>query len=587
MHPFQFMTDDQLIAGLNDFAERAQSGEVDDTEIESIVTFVDNKAQNMQRLMQTGADIREKGVCQADLARLEEISPGVTAGLNSGDYTFLASQHGLEPALNAIDWKAVGKWGIIGAIIAAIIALIAKIMGRSKGAKPVGEEFSDNYRSTRKEHDDRMSAIREKQRKEDDEYEERRKEREKNEKSQTTQKPKSGSVDIDLDSYHTKEDRENEKKQELKKGIEASNYGNIIKLNHARLNGICVTKPTVADYLKLPLSDILSKDKDISDNGLAAIYSFCYINTLHENQQAQISNFILRMTNSKSAKEIQDAIDTDRKFMGFLSTYQKRIIDLYEELVKYGTDDDPAYETRAKYENKAGALLSEYETMKKALGIGIIARSPSISEGNDLVNDAGDVDTSSFIRKVTMAYASNELDYAWENYAGALKAFQETINSSTFQASTNIIANVVVFLQDVGKISKEVDAEMKVLKRLSDKLADCVSERKKRHQEAKEKTAQVKRSQISTDEEGMQADHVKLVQTEKIEIKAGQMHNISYFCSMDCGRLEAQMLSITRVLMAMSKGGSSIISSAEAGRHVHNTLTLRVEDMLKVLVSIR
>ena len=135
MHPFQFMTDDQLIAGLNDFAERANAGEVDDTEIESVITFVDNKAQTMQSLIKTGADIRERGVCQADLARLEEISPGITAGLNSGDYTFLASQHGLEPALNAIDWKAMGKWGIIGAIIAAIIALIAKIMGRSKGSK--------------------------------------------------------------------------------------------------------------------------------------------------------------------------------------------------------------------------------------------------------------------------------------------------------------------------------------------------------------------------------------------------------------------------------------------------------------------
>lgn len=150
MHPFQFMTDDQLIAGLNDFAERAQSGEVDDTEIDSIVTFVDNKAQNMQRLMQTGADIRERGVCQADLARLEEISPGVTAGLNSGDYTFLASQHGLEAALNAIDWKAIGSWGIVGVIIAAIIALIVKIRGgrEKSNNKNVNDEITKNYNAT-------------------------------------------------------------------------------------------------------------------------------------------------------------------------------------------------------------------------------------------------------------------------------------------------------------------------------------------------------------------------------------------------------------------------------------------------------
>jgi len=135
MSYYRSMPISQLIAGLNDANMEVEAGRMSDEDMDALTDRLTAEVQMLTSLDDERHRISEEGIGQQDLVKLENICPGVTAGLNSGDYTFLASQHGLEPALNAIDWKTMGKWGIIGAIIAAIIALIVKIRGgKGKGA---------------------------------------------------------------------------------------------------------------------------------------------------------------------------------------------------------------------------------------------------------------------------------------------------------------------------------------------------------------------------------------------------------------------------------------------------------------------
>jgi len=142
MSYYRSMPISQLIAGLNDANELVNQGNMSDEDMDALTDRLTAEAQMLTSLDDERERLEQEGIGQQDLHRLENISPGVTAGLNSGDYTFLASQHGLEPALNAIDWGTIGRWGIVGAIIAAIIALIVKIRGgadKSKSKLNVGD----------------------------------------------------------------------------------------------------------------------------------------------------------------------------------------------------------------------------------------------------------------------------------------------------------------------------------------------------------------------------------------------------------------------------------------------------------------
>lgn len=153
MSYYRSMPISQLIAGLNDANELVTQGNMSDEDMDALTDRLTAEVQMLTSLDDERERLEQEGIGQQDLHRLEKISPGVTVGLNSGDYTFLASQQGLEPALNAIDWKAVGAWGIVGAIIAAIIALIIKIKGgRDKGKEKIDivEAIKQDYEQTQK-----------------------------------------------------------------------------------------------------------------------------------------------------------------------------------------------------------------------------------------------------------------------------------------------------------------------------------------------------------------------------------------------------------------------------------------------------
>ena len=160
MSYYRSMPISQLIAGLNDANELITQGNMSDEDMEALASRLTAETELLCTLGEEHERLSQEGIGQQDLHRLEEISPGVTAGLNSGDYTFLASQNGLEPALNAIDWGMVARWGIVGVIIAAIIALIVKIRG-GKGKtmkRDVTKEINDNYAQGRRKIREDMAA---------------------------------------------------------------------------------------------------------------------------------------------------------------------------------------------------------------------------------------------------------------------------------------------------------------------------------------------------------------------------------------------------------------------------------------------
>ena len=394
MHPFQFMTDDQLIAGLNDFAERAQTGEVDDTEIESVITFVDNKAQTMQSLIKTGADIRERGVCQADLARLEEISPGVTAGLNSGDYTFLASQHGLEPALNAIDWKTMGKWGIIGAIIAAIIALIAKVMGRSKTPR-------DPVEAVKKTLDDTKQRV------------------EKVAQVNKTKQSEIPSVDGSKDY----------RKVAISRRLDQINKSLGLQL-------------ATEDYLKLP-STLKIINGDINTDAMLPFLDamlpfleFCFKHTLDDDSRYKFSRINTRLVNPAHSKKIKDAMEYDQKRTTLLKEKIKMLTEIALESANGVIDGGRLKEVAERNLEKVKKISSEIKKMSET-GAG---------SGGDGTDD---------YTKSRLWAISQEISYS-ENYDDNLKTYLKVVTTADSLAKDDTCELAQDTLDDLNKVVKEL-----------------------------------------------------------------------------------------------------------------------------------
>ena len=69
-----------------------------------------------------------------DVNSLENIVPGMFTGrIDTSMMTMSPSTSGYAAGLEAINWAKVGKWGIIGALVAAIIAILIKVFGGGKG----------------------------------------------------------------------------------------------------------------------------------------------------------------------------------------------------------------------------------------------------------------------------------------------------------------------------------------------------------------------------------------------------------------------------------------------------------------------
>lgn len=122
---------DQLVAGLEAIANDAAGIEAFDR-LDHFEDRINAEVDKFKALDALGAGIEDSGrICLKDVMNLEKSFPGIiyNEAMIHAQFTVMPSQQGVTAALEAIDWKKAGKWGLIGAIIAAIIAIIAKIVG--------------------------------------------------------------------------------------------------------------------------------------------------------------------------------------------------------------------------------------------------------------------------------------------------------------------------------------------------------------------------------------------------------------------------------------------------------------------------
>lgn len=160
-------------------------------ELDRLINNINTEVSRYDAIDVISEQIKSSGMISThDVHRLEKVSPGIiTNHMSTDDFTFAPSVNGFEGAVEAIDWKKAGKWGIIGAIITAILGLIFKLFKKmresyKKDQERIKEEQREfelrNERS--KQAKDRLNQTLADQKNYEEEYkkitEERKKQRE-------------------------------------------------------------------------------------------------------------------------------------------------------------------------------------------------------------------------------------------------------------------------------------------------------------------------------------------------------------------------------------------------------------------------
>ncbi len=125
-----------LVAALEDIARQPERpGDME--HIDRICDKIVAEVNKLKKAESIGAGIEEyQQISLADVAALEKLYPGIIYhnAMADANFTTAPSNNGVVAALEAINWKSVGKWGIIGAIIGAILLIISRALG--KGDQP-------------------------------------------------------------------------------------------------------------------------------------------------------------------------------------------------------------------------------------------------------------------------------------------------------------------------------------------------------------------------------------------------------------------------------------------------------------------
>ena len=148
---------DQLVAGLESIANDAAGIEAFDR-LDHFEERINAEVEKFKRLDILSAGIEDSNrICLREVRELENTFPGMmySTAMMDAQFTIAPSQSGVTAALEAIDWKKAGKWGLIGAIIAAIIAIIAKIIGsrgKDAGVAAQAEAVTESLGKTKETH---------------------------------------------------------------------------------------------------------------------------------------------------------------------------------------------------------------------------------------------------------------------------------------------------------------------------------------------------------------------------------------------------------------------------------------------------
>ena len=190
-------------------------------ELDRLINNINTEVSRYDAIDVISEQIKSSGMISThDVHRLEKVSPGIiTNHMSTDEFTFAPSVNGFEGAVEAIDWKKAGKWGIIGAIITATLGLIFKLF----------KKMRETYKKD-------QERIKEEQR----EFELRR-EKSKQAKDRLDQALAQSNIDNDasIEKYKKiSEDREEEKKARKKKYASPEGAMLFLKNNLSKINSV-------------------------------------------------------------------------------------------------------------------------------------------------------------------------------------------------------------------------------------------------------------------------------------------------------------------------------------------------------------